>query len=133
MQHAYMYNGAFEGNYPSLKPGAQTFRTGTGAEMPIPPWPEEANGIHVGYMERQGKKFCAVRLQFEDHDVVLHNPVILDRTRHLGNRRFSPKPTVVPDELASALLDDAIAQNPEQSEELALLINRVNQVRRAGR
>src|SRR5947208_13267930 len=103
-----MYTCGFEGTYPSLMPGTHTFRTGTGAEMQIPPWPDEANGIHVSYMERQGKKFCAVRLQFEDHDLVLQNPVILDRTRHLGNRRFSPKPTVVPDELASALLDDVI-------------------------
>jgi hypothetical protein len=133
MQHAYMYNGGFERNFPALTPGATAFQTGTGTEVPIPPWPPEANGVHVAYMEKQGKKFFAVRLQFEEQDVVLGNPVAIDLERHLGNRRLSPRPTLVPDDLASALLDDAIARNPDQATELALLINRVNQVRRASR
>src|SRR5262245_5949052 len=130
MQHAYMYNGAFERNYPSLRPGATTYQSRAGAATAIPDWPGEVNGLRVGYMERRGKKFYAVRVQFEGHDIVLARPVPLDRMRHLGNRRFAAEPTLVDDDCASAFLDDAIQHNPEQRAELALLINRINQVRR---
>jgi len=72
-------------------------------------------------------------VQFEGHDIVLKNPVLLDPMRHLGNKRFAPEPTTITDTIAETLLDDMIERNPEQQEELALLINRVNQVRRASR
>jgi hypothetical protein len=125
-----MYQGAFERNYPSLRPGATTYQSRTGAIAAIPEWPGEVNGVRVAYMERSGKKFFAVRVQFEEHDIVLANPVPIDRLRHMGNRRFAAEPTIVDDDCASAFLDDAIEQNPEQSSELAMLINRINQVRR---
>jgi hypothetical protein len=84
-------------------------------------------------MEKTGKKFYAVRLQFESHDIVLVHPVAIDPMRHMNNRRFSAQPTLVRDGEVSALLDDVIRENPETQPELAMLINRVNQVRRAGR
>ena len=130
MHHAYMYHGAFERNYSSLRAGATTYQSRAGAATTIPEWPSEVNGLRVGYMERSGKKFFAVRVQFADHDIVLSKPVALDRLRHLGNRRFAAEPTIVDDDCASAFLDDAIEQNPDQNAELALLINRINQVRR---
>lgn len=130
MNHAYMYHGAFERNYPSLRPGATTYHSRAGAITDIPAWPGEVNGLRVGYMERRGKKFYAVRVQFEDHDVVLANPIAIDPLRHMGSRRFAAEPTIVDDDCASAFLDDVIEQNPEQSAELAMLINRMNQVRR---
>ena len=37
------------------------------------------------------------------------------------------------DDEASALLDDIIRDNPEKQAELALMINRINSIRRAGR
>jgi hypothetical protein len=51
----------------------------------------------------------------------------------MGNRRFSPQPVALSDELVSVLLDDILTQNATQQVELALLINRVNQVRRGER
>jgi hypothetical protein len=130
MIHAYMYHGGFERNQPSLQPGATKYQTRTGSTVPIPEWPADVNGLRVGYMERRGKKFYAVRVQFEDHDIVLQQPVVIDPMRHMGNRRFSAEPTIVDDDCASALLDDMIERNPAQSGELALMINRMNQVRR---
>jgi hypothetical protein len=59
--------------------------------------------------------------------------MVLDPMRHMGNRRFSPRPVVIPDDVASALIDDIIATNTEQQTDLALLLNRVNQVRRGDR
>lgn len=129
MLHGYRYNGAFERNYPALAPGATTYVSTRGQECALEPWPADVDGLRVGYMEKRGKKFFAVRLQFEDYDLVLNNPVALDFTRHLGNRRLSPRPVLVGDDLASCLLDDIIAANPRQDYDLARLINRVNQVR----
>jgi hypothetical protein len=133
MQHGLMYQGSFEQNYSGLQPGAKAFRGTDGAEHRIPEWPGDVNGVKIGYMEKAGKKFYAVRVQFEGHDIILKNPVLLDPMRHLGNKRFAPEPTTITDPIAETLLDDLIEKNPEQQEELALLINRVNQVRRANR
>jgi hypothetical protein len=130
MTHGLMYQGAFERNYPLLAPGRSTFVATDGAEQPLPPWPDDVDGVRVGYMERRGKRFLAVRLQFAEFDLVLRNPVPLDKLRHLGGQRFAARPTRVSDDAASALLDDVLEQNPDQTRELALLINRVNQVRR---
>jgi hypothetical protein len=133
MQHALMYQGSFEKNYSELEPGVSAFRGTDGSEHRIPEWPSDINGVKIGYMEKSGKKFYAVRVQFEGHDIILKNPVLLDPMRHLGNKRFAPEPTTITDPIAETLLDDLIERNPEQQEELALLINRVNQVRRASR
>jgi len=89
--------------------------------------------VRVGYMEKSGKKFYAVRVQYTDHDIVLENPVALDPLRHMNNRRFSPQPIQVTDDEASALIDDIIRDNPDKQPELAMLINRINQTRRASR
>ncbi|HEV3483814.1 MAG TPA: hypothetical protein VG106_00290 [Vicinamibacterales bacterium] len=132
MRHGLMYQGGFEVNFATLEPGALTFRTSDGAEQRIPAWPETVDGVRFGYMERRGRKFLVVRIQFDEHDVVLRTPVALDRMRHMGNQRFAPRPILLSDANASALLDDVIECNPEQSTEIALLINRVNQVRRGG-
>jgi hypothetical protein len=133
MHHAYMYNGAFEKNHPSLKPGATSYIGTDGETRPLPAWPDKIDGVRVGYMEKAGKKFFAVRVQFDNDDIVLENPVALDPLVHMGNRRFAADPTLVGDEEASALLDDIIRENPDRQPELAMLINRINQVRRAGR
>ena len=133
MQHGLMYQGSFETNYSALRPGATSFRGTDGTEHRIPEWPKEVNGVKIGYMEKSGKKFYAVRAQYEGHDIVLKNPVLLDPMRHLGNKRFSPEPTVITDKVAETLLDDLMEKNPDQQQELALLVNRVNQVRRAAR
>ena len=133
MQHGLMYQGSFEKNYSGLESGASAFRGTDGSEHRIPEWPSDFNGVKIGYMEKSGKKFYAVRVQFEGHDIILKNPVLLDPMRHLGNKRFAPEPTMITDPIAETLLDDLIERNPEQQEELALLINRVNQVRRSTR
>ena len=133
MRHGYMYNGAFELNYPNLRPGTTTYKTTDGDERPLPAWPEKVDGVRVGYLEKSGKKFFAVRVQYGDHDIVLERPVYLDPLRHMNNRRFTPQPILVNDDEASSLLDDIIRENPERQPELALLINKINQTRRDAR
>jgi hypothetical protein len=128
-----MYNGAFELNYSGLRPGTTTYKTPDGEEQSLPVWPDKVDGVRVGYMEKSGKKFYAVRVQYRDHDIVLENPVALDPLRHMNNRRFSPQPIPVTDDEASALIDDIIRDNPDKQPELAMLINGINQTRRASR
>src|SRR5207247_7401608 len=111
----------------SLAHGTTKYQTTAGETREPPPWPETVNGLRAEYMEKAGKKFFVVRLMFEESDVVLGNPLALDRLRHLGNRRLSPAPTVLDDALASTLLDDVIEANPDQNAHIALLINRINQ------
>jgi hypothetical protein len=128
-----MYGGAFETNHPSLRPGATSFRAHDGQTHELAPWPLDVDGLRVIYMEKSGKKFLAVRLLYENYDLVLECPVPIDPLRHMGGRRFSAAPTIVDDDQASALLDDIIRENPGEQPELALMINRVNQTRRASR
>jgi hypothetical protein len=133
MRHALVYHGSYELNFDGLKSGATSYTSTDGSARPLAPAPANVDGVVFGYMERAAKKFTAVRVRFEDHDVVLRNPLVLEPMRHMGNRRFSPRPVAIQDEFASALLDDIIAANPEQQTELALLLNRVNHVRRGDR
>src|SRR2546423_13327590 len=125
MLHALVYHGSFELNFSRLVTGATSYLATDGAPRPLASRPGLVDGLVIGYMERAGKKFSAVRLQFENFDITLRNPVPLDRMRHMGNRRFSPQPVVLNDDFASVLLDDILVQNPSQQVELALVINRV--------
>jgi hypothetical protein len=133
MLHCLIYQGALETNFARLSDRGSTYVATDGKARPVAMRPPAVDGLLVGYMERAGKKFSAVRLQFEDADIALKNPVPLDPMRHMGNRRFSPRPVVLTDDLVSTLLDDVLMQNPSQAPELALLINRMNQVRRGER
>jgi hypothetical protein len=51
----------------------------------------------------------------------------------MNNQRFAAEPIVVGDDEASALLDDIIRDNPDKQSDLAVMINRVNQIRRGPR
>lgn len=132
MRHAYMYSGAFETNYSDLAPGSTSYKTTDGTEAQLD-WPDKIDGVRVSYMEKSGKKFYVVRVQHDAHDVILENPVHLDPERHMNNRRLNANPLSVTDDEASALLDDIIRDNPDKQAELALMINRINSVRRAAR
>lgn len=133
MHHALVYHGSYEVNFERLVPGTSSYTATDGSTRALARAPATIDGVVFDYMERSGKKFTAVRLRFENHDVVLRNPIVLEPMRHMGNRRFSARPVVIQDDVASALLDDIIAANPDQQTELALLLNRVNHVRRGDR
>ena len=130
MRHALMYHGGFERNFPVIKPGTRTFLGSDGKEHALPDWPAEVDGIRVGYMEKPGKRFVAVRVQDDEVDVVLRHEVLLDPSSHLGHgKRFSAEPTVIADEVARVLLDD-IAKNPEQRDQLVAIRARMPWARR---
>ena len=126
MFNVYMYHGAFEVNYSLLKPGAKTFKGTDGTEHPLPATPAGVDGIRVGYMEKAGKRFAAVRIFDGKGEVVLKNEVLLDPQVHLGRgKRFSSEPVVVPDAPILQLLADAVRKNPEQAKELEAMKKRM--------
>lgn len=132
MRHGVMMQGGFEANIRLLAPGRRTYLD-AGGERPLPEWPPDVDGIRFCALERRGRWLIA-RVEFADHDVILHHPVPVDAVRHLGGRRRRGDDLVVlPDELAEQLLDDILASNRAQTNAIALVVNRVNQVRRAAR
>lgn len=120
MNHCFMYHGAFERNFQNLKPGATTFEGSDGATHPIPAWPQGADGVCIGYMEKPGKKFMAVRVVYGKTDVVLGTELVLDAARHMGyGKRFGAAPTLVDDDgIMITLLEDIMKKNPAQGDQL---------------
>jgi len=120
MRHCLMYQGGFERNFAKLAAGATTFEGTDGTPHSVPALPAEVDGVCVGYMEKAGKKFAAVRVMRGKDDVVLKHELRLDPGRHMGfGKRFSPEPTIIDDEMMAGLLGDIMAANPEQKNEIA--------------
>ena len=122
-----MYHGGFERNFRTLTPGTKTFEGTDGAVHVIPEWPSSANGLRIGYMEKSGKKFCAVRVADDQSDVVLVNEMVLDPGTHLGfGHRFGAEPTLVEDDaLALGMLEDIIKKNSEAPGDLLAIRKRL--------
>lgn len=128
MQHALMYHGGFELNFASLKPGTRTFRGSDGADHALPEWPEEADGLHLGYMEKPGKQFFAVRVAHAKRDVILKNEVRIDQTPHMGvGKRFGAEPTLIASGPAIALIEEIIRKNPDQGAELMAIRKQIKE------
>lgn len=125
MQHALRFEGSFERNFSAIGASGTEYEGDDGSPQHAVPWPVEANGLRFGFMEQRGKRFLAVRVQYADEEIVLRHPVRLDPTRHLGGRRFSPKPIPLADSSASALFGDMVDLNPELRTQLHALRDRV--------
>lgn len=121
-----MYHGGFEANFSRMKSGATKFLGSDGSERVIPEWPDEADGLRIGYMEKAGKKFVAVRVMDDKADVMLENELIISPPSHMGHgKRFSPEPTLIDDEAAQQLLKDIAKKNPNQRAELKAIRDRM--------
>jgi hypothetical protein len=121
MRHVLRFEGSFERNYPTLRPGADSYLADDGTRQSALEWPAEADGLRFGFMEKEGKRFVAVRVGNAEQEVVLEHPVRLDPARHLGGRRFSAQPIPLGDEPAGALLGDILDANLAQRPELTAL------------
>lgn len=126
MSHALMYHGSFEANFSRIKAGATSFLGSDGSEHAIADWPDEADGLRVGYMEKEGKRFVAVRVMDDKSDVILGNELLLHPPSHMGHgKRFSPEPTIISDDAAKQLLHDIMEKNPDQRAELRVIRDRM--------
>ena len=122
MKHALMYHGSFESNFSTMKSGASSFVGSDGKARAIPDWPAEADGLRIGYMEKAGKRFAAVRVMYDKSDVMLGNELLIHPPSHMGyGNRFSSEPTVIEDDAAKKLLYDIIDKNPDQHAELKVI------------
>jgi hypothetical protein len=115
-----MYIGGFERNFPKLAAGASSFEGSDGQSHEYPAWPRAVDGLRVYFMEKAGKKFCAVRIADGQSDVILENEMVLVPGQHYGfNTRLSGEPTIFDDDLtALQLLEDATKKNRGVSDEL---------------
>ena len=125
MRHAIRYEGGYERNFSQLRPGTTDFEGDDGGRHGMAPWPRGADGLRFGFMERQGKRFVATRVQYGTTDVVLKHDVQIDLMRHLGGHHLAGEPVRLDDTAASALLGDAIDANPEQRAELTAVRDQV--------
>ena len=125
MQHVIRYEGGYERNFGTLRSRGSEYEGDDGDRHNATPWPKSVDGVCFSFMEQPGKRFVAVRVQFEGEDVVLRNPVRLDPERHLGGKRFSGQPVTLDDGPAGALFGDIIESNREQEKELRAMRSRV--------
>ena len=125
MRHALMYIGGFERNFSTLTTSTNAFTGTDGKEYPYHPWPPGVDGLRVGYMERQGKRFVAVRVSDGTSDVVLKNEMVMVPGEHFGfGTRLSGEPTLVEDDNAMLkMLEDITKRNSGHKEVTDVLLN----------
>jgi hypothetical protein len=118
-----MYVGGFERNFKNLTPASTTFEGTDGQVHPYPAWPSSVDGLRISYMEKHGKKFCAVRVADGVADVVLKNEMVMVPGEHFGfGTHLSGEPTPIDDSVAiMKMLEDIIKKNVDSSEELLLI------------
>ena len=124
MRHVIRYEGGYERNFGTMRSDIGQYEGSDGARHVAEPWPT-ADGVRFSFMEKPGKRFVAVRVQYEGDDVILRRPVPLDPARHLGGKRFSAKPLTIDDGPAGALFGDILESNREQRAELRAIRDRV--------
>ena len=115
-----MYVGGFERNFSKLTTASTSFEGTDGQSHPYPSWPSSADGLHISYMEKHGKKFVAVRVADGTSDVVLQNEMVMVPGEHFGfGTHLSGEPTLVEDDNAMLkMLEDIIKKNVAVSAEL---------------
>ena len=125
MRHALMYIGGFERNFPNLSSSTATFTGTDGKEHPYVAWPPSADGLRIGYMEKHGKKFVAVRVADEASDVVVKNELVMVPGEHFGfGTRLSGEPTLVEDDNAVLkLIEDIAKKNADHKDVSDQLLN----------
>lgn len=111
MRHALMYIGGFERNFPNLTSSTASFTGTDGKDHQYGAWPSSADGVRIGYMEKHGKKFVAVRVADDTSDVIVKNEMVMVPGEHFGfGTRLSGEPTLVEDDNAILKLVEDIAK-----------------------
>ena len=120
-----MYVGGFERNFPNLTSSSTSFTGTDGKDHAYAPWPPSADGLRIGYMEKHGKKFVAVRIADGTSDVALKNELVMVPGEHFGfGTRLSGEPTLVEDDNAILkLLEDATKKNADHKDVSDALLN----------
>jgi hypothetical protein len=128
MRHAIRYEGSYERNFNRANPDFDSYQGEDGETHTAQAWPDDVDGLRVGFMEQEGRKFFATTVGQAETEVRLQNPVRLDPDRHLGGKRFAAEPVKIGDQPAGVLLGDIIAANPEQRDELTVIRERIREM-----
>jgi len=131
MRHTIIYHGRYSLNFNRLlackdKPSEFKRLDEENKTLEIDAPSRNVNGIVFGYMEKgkvqlpDGERFFAVRVE----DVILDNPVKLERDVHTDGKGFGPISSQFGDESANRLLNDIIMANPQQKAALMKIYNR---------
>lgn len=126
MNHAIGYFGPFDENFHRLQPGFTHYVKRDGVEMPVNRRPENVDGIYFGQMERRksqvspDREFYCVCAEYNRSSVYLYREVRLNPTEYT-KKHFGPKPVLIDDKQAYALLMALINNNSDQSAELDAL------------
>jgi hypothetical protein len=65
MQHVIRYEGGYERNFGTMRSDIGQYEGSDGARHVAAPWPA-ADGVRFSFMEKPGKRFVAVRVQYEE-------------------------------------------------------------------
>ena len=131
MRHTIIYHGRYSLNFDRLQTCKDNPPDFKGLDEENNTWEIDApsrnvNGIVFGYMEKgkaqlpDSERFFAIRVE----NVVLDNPVKLERDVHTDGKGFGPKSSQFGDESANRLLNDIIKANPQQKAALINIHNR---------
>jgi hypothetical protein len=131
MRHAIRYEGSYERNFGKPNDDPDTYEGEDGKRHKAQPWPDDVDGLRVGFMEQEGRRFFAVTVGQAEDEIRLENPLRLDPDRHFGGKRFAAEPVKIGDQPAGVLLGDIIAANPEQREPLTRVRERIRDMLKA--
>lgn len=132
MRHTIIYHGRYSLNFDRLQACKDNPSEFKGLDEENNTWEidvpsRKVNGIVFGYMEKgkvqlpDSERFFAVRVE----NIVLDNPVKLERDVHTDGKGFGPKSSQFGDESANRLLNDIIKANPLQKAALMNIYSRL--------
>ena len=113
MTHTILYFGNYELNHHLLTPDTTTRVNASGGQTSVKPPSKKVDGIVFGYMEEPYACY-AVKVGH----VVLRRPLKIDEAKHMDGKSFGPSASLFSDRSARNLLDDIIAHNPSQENDL---------------
>lgn len=113
MTHTILYYGNYELNHHMLTPETTTRINASGGQTSIKSPSKKVDGVVFGYMEEPSACYAVIVGK-----VVLRRPLKLIEDRHIDGKSFGPSASLFGDISARNLLDDIIASNPSQKNEL---------------
>lgn len=120
MRNEFTYMGPYVENIARrLEPDFREYIRKDGTKGPIQHRPENVDGLFIGIMEEQPRRFWAVAVHDPSSGEFVYpkQPLLLDLPKHTDGKSFGPhNNTICTDGAAQRLLEDLIELNPEQEE-----------------
>lgn len=119
MRHEFVYMGPHDWNIHRRGPGFGEYVRRNRTIESIGARPDRVEGLWFGLMEESVRQFWVVSVELPPYGTIyVDNPVLIDPPTHSDGKGFGPVATAIEDESAKRLLQDLIAENPDQAEAL---------------